>query len=96
MTGADLSESYLEGVNLPKDVIYIKSEDWYWSAIVMHDYIRIGCQYHATSAWEAFSDDEIAKMDNDTSAFWLENKHKIMAAIKTAKPEVRKATYRSA
>lgn len=94
LTGADLTGVKLCNTKLPNDVFRIEglSRDFF----VIHGFIRINYQYHTIETWDAFSDEEIAKMDSDTSAFWLENKHKIMAAIKTAKPEVRKATYRSA
>ena len=85
LRGADLYCAKLSNTTLPNNVIYI--EDVRWDTIIMHGYIRIGCQYHAISAWDAFSDEEINNMEEDALVWWRENKEKVMAAAKSLQVE---------
>ena len=81
LRGADLYCAKLSSTTLPNNVIYI--EDVRWDTIIMHGYMRIGCQYHAISAWEAFSDEEINNMEEDALVWWRKNKEKVMTAAKS-------------
>lgn len=81
LRGADLYCAKLSSTTLPNNVIYL--EDVRWDTIIMHGYMRIGCQYHAISAWEAFSDEEINNMEEDALVWWRSNKEKVMTAAKS-------------
>ena len=85
LRGADLYCAKLSNTTLPNNVIYI--EDVRWDTIIMHGYMRIGCQYHAISAWEAFSDEEINNMEEDALVWWRKNKEKVMTAAKSLQVE---------
>jgi hypothetical protein len=45
-------------------------------------YIRIGCENHTHEGWKSFTDEEIAKMDEDALDFLKENKDIITANAK--------------
>jgi len=77
LRGADLSEANLSGANLSQadlsgaDLKMFKAG--LWTALIQKDRIRIGCQSHQTSAWVAFSDEQIARMHGEALTWWKEN-----------------------
>ena len=88
--GADLRDVDLQGANLenadirvarlPTDVIRLNlSNESKWDITIMHGFLRIGSECHSVAVWDAFNDEEIAKMDKRLLPFWAVNKQKIMA-----------------
>ena len=88
LSGADLSGADLRGADLRGATIYgvkitrqpVEICGLRWGVLIIDGHIKIGCQFHAIGAWEAFSDAEIAAMDGkDALRFWRENKAAILA-----------------
>ena len=56
-----------------------------WPVTICDHVMTIGCQTHALSAWEAFSDGEIEAMDGpDALQFWRSNKDALLALARGA------------
>lgn len=65
---------------LPTDVIRLNlSNESKWDMLIMHGFLRIGSECHAVDVWDAFSDEQVAKIDKRLLPFWAANKQKIMA-----------------
>ena len=85
LRGAYLRGAYLSGVtygiaSISKNILQLLGKQW---AVFIFDYhIKIGCKLYLTVEWEAFSDDEISKMDTKALEFWTENKEIILVCAK--------------
>ena len=77
---ADLSNADLWGEKITKCPIYISAPRW--DVWITNKRIKIGCQIHATKAWEKFTDEQISKMDDDALEFWKVWKEPILAMAK--------------
>ena len=78
--GADLSGADLYGEILKKTPISILNLTW--DVLITTEYLTIGCERHTHEVWEAFTDDEIAKMESIASDFWKVNKEWLLGACK--------------
>ena len=101
LQGSDLTEADLTGANLdfaglyytklsrallPIGVAYITTEG-FWDVTIVNNHMRIGCQHHTIEVWDAFSDDEIAKMHEIALGFWQANKQQIMAIARATQAQ---------
>ncbi len=81
--GADLSDANLSRANLSRADLYganlrcmgnmknIKTiQADIWQVGYTHDTLQIGCQRHLISEWQAFSDEQIGRMDSQALAWW--------------------------
>lgn len=78
LTCADLRDANLCGADLSKTGLRIHQADFY-TAYIMPDMIRIGCQYHTKEKWATFTDDEISLMSPRALEWWTENKRFVLA-----------------
>ena len=79
LRGAYLRGADLRGADLPeKELIIITLRRW--NAYCIGGYIRIGCQYHSREKWAAFTDAEIAEMDDDALEYWSKYRDLILLA----------------
>ena len=91
--GANLRGAYLRGANLPganiEGEIIIKTPisilNMTWDILITNNYMRIGCQRHTHAEWEAFTESQIADMENRASEFWKVNKDWLLEACKSQK-----------
>jgi len=76
--GADLSRANLSGANLyganlrcmgnMNNIKTIQAD--IWQVGYTHDTLQIGCQRHLIAEWQAFSDEEIRRMDSQALTWW--------------------------
>jgi hypothetical protein len=60
-----------------KTLVYIGGLTWHVTITDQH--MAIGCQQHRFAEWDAFTDEEIVKMDGKNAVrFWRENKQLLM------------------
>ena len=85
LSGADLRDAKLSGEILKKTPISILNLTW--DILITTEYLTIGCQRHTHEVWEAFTDDEIAKMESRASEFWKVNKEWLLGACKAHRSE---------
>ena len=94
LRGSDLSGSNLRGSNLRgskwRDDITLDRQPLFidgfvYRVIILDAHMKIGCELHRLSEWEAFDDRRIAEMDGTTSArFWREFKSPLLAMARAA------------
>ena len=75
---ADLSRANLSGANLyganlrcmgnMNNIKTIQAD--IWQVGYTHDTLQIGCQRHLIAEWQAFSDEEIRRMDSQALTWW--------------------------
>jgi hypothetical protein len=95
LRGADLRGAYLRGADLggadlggeKLAIAPISIIGLYWDVLISESYMTIGCQRHEHAAWKQFSDEEIAEMADNASAFWKQNKAWLLAACKAHRAE---------
>ena len=100
LIGANLSGANLSGANLIGANLYcanlsgeilkkipISILNLTWDVLITTEYLTIGCQRHTHEVWEAFTDDEIAKMESIASEFWKVNKEWLLGACKAHRSE---------
>lgn len=75
---ANLSDASLSYANLSGANLKIYQSDL-WMCCIQKEHIRIGCQYHTTTDWFNFTDEEISKMHTDALSWWSRNKEIIKA-----------------
>jgi hypothetical protein len=85
LSGADLIGADLSGEILKKTPISILNLTW--DVLITTEYLTIGCQRHTHKVWEAFTDDEIAKMESRASEFWMVNKEWLLGTCKAHRSE---------
>lgn len=85
LIGADLQGAKLSGEVLKKPPISILNLRW--DVLITTEYLTIGCHRHTHEVWEAFTDDEIAKMESRASEFWKVNKEWLLGACKAHRSE---------
>jgi hypothetical protein len=90
LRGAYLGGAYLGGAYLGGEKLAIAPLSFtglYWDVLITESYMTIGCQRHEHAAWKQFSDEEIAEMADNASAFWKQNKTWLLAACKAHRTE---------
>jgi hypothetical protein len=85
LRGANLIDADLIGEILKKTPISILNLTW--DVLITTEYLTIGCQRHTHKVWEAFTDDEIAKMESRASEFWMVNKEWLLGTCKAHRSE---------
>jgi hypothetical protein len=78
LSGADLSRADLYGADLygadlrcmgnMNNIKTIQAD--IWQVGYTHDTLQIGCQRHLIAEWQAFSDEEICRMDSQALTWW--------------------------
>jgi uncharacterized protein YjbI with pentapeptide repeats len=81
LDAANLAGANLDGERLSKTPISILNLTW--DVLITDNYMRIGCQRHTHTDWEAFTNDEIQRMENRASEFWKNNRDWLLAACKS-------------
>lgn len=77
---ADLRYADLRYANLPKSIrIY---QAGLYTAYIMADATRIGCKYHSSNDWLAWSPEDVADMAPDAKEWWTEHGPTIKSIIK--------------
>jgi len=84
LRGAHIRYAELRGSLLPNTDIVIASP-WGW-AHVQRANIRIGCQYHPTSAWATFTDDYIRDMAKGALTWWRRWRSALLSLAKACEP----------
>ncbi|RMF53250.1 MAG: pentapeptide repeat-containing protein [Bacteroidetes bacterium] len=86
LSGADLSWADLRGACL-SGAKFLECKTEIWTIQVHADSVRIGCQHHSHEEWMAFSDEEIAKMDDRALDWWRRYKPVVAAMIEAVKQQ---------
>lgn len=68
LEGAILRGAILDGGALRKTPLVVMGLNWW--VMVTDGFLTIGCQRHTHTAWAAFTDAEIVKMDRKALRFW--------------------------
>ena len=87
LCGANLREADLHGEKLKEAPLFIYGLAW--DVLITNEFLTIGCQRHSHAEWEAFSNDQIAKMERRALRFWQEWKRPLlsMCSIHSKKEE---------
>ena len=76
LVGADLRGANLVGAkygeSIPIEHQPMQLQTNKYNVLVMDTHIKIGCKLYSHKEWEAFSDEEIAKMDGGALEWWNE------------------------
>jgi uncharacterized protein YjbI with pentapeptide repeats len=85
LAGANLARADLAGASLfdekvSKPVTQLLTE--IWPVIIGETKIKIGCQLHTITEWQAFSDEQIAEMSSSALDWWKIWKTPIMEICK--------------
>ena len=85
--GANLYRANLNGEKLKTNPVIIYGLTW--DVLITNEFLTIGCQRHSHAEWEAFSNDQIAKMESRALRFWQEWKRPLlsMCSIHSKKEE---------
>ena len=91
---ADLSSADLSGADLccmgnMNNIKTIQAD--IWQVGYTHDTLQIGCQRHLIAEWQAFSDEEIGRMDSQALAWWKIWKPILMNIIEASPAKPAKA-----
>jgi len=83
LQGADLRLADLQGANLQGavgDGTIVRSAQFERYHIVScDDWLQIGCKGHRVHEWRSFSDETIAKMDDDALEWWNKYKYAVLS-----------------
>ncbi len=83
LTGAKLSGANLTGARVCGSIINDSDKvilTLRWIVIVSSVTMRIGCKIYTHEKWRNFTDEQIAKMDENALTFWHENKETLLSA----------------
>ena len=80
LDGASLVGARLDGEILTKVPLLISG--LHYRCLISNGYMRLGCKRFTHAAWEAFSDDEIRRMDSNALKFWTKWKSPLLAMCK--------------
>ena len=87
LSGANMCGANLNGEKLKEAPLFIYGLAW--DVLITNEFLTIGCQRHSHAEWEAFSNDQIAKMERRALRFWQEWKRPLlsMCSIHSKKEE---------
>jgi hypothetical protein len=89
LTGADLTGAnlrgaiYGDGTPISKPPIYISGLTW--NVMILDIHLQIGCELHSFTEWEAFTNQQISRMEERALPWWKQHKTAIFAVIKACR-----------
>ena len=84
LRGANLrGATYRKGTPLTKNPIQI--DGLTWPILILDAHLKIGCELHTFVEWEAFTDKEISRMEEQALTWWKQHKEAIFAVIKACR-----------